>query len=29
MPKKIIMKIKMIKKTKILKIKNNIYKGNI
>ena len=30
MPKKIIMKIKMIKKIKILKIKNNnIYKGNI
>ena len=29
MPKKIIIKIKMIKKIKILKIKNNIYKGNI
>ena len=29
MPKKIIMKIKMIKKIKILKIKSNIYEGNI
>ena len=29
MPKKIIIKIKMIMKIKILKIKNNIYKGNI